>query len=104
MRPNIYRVYSCGTVLQQTIGETAGRGANIETDITAGRYSEILERACQFFSPARDIARGLYQFDDRFRFDQLAGFVDDLLIHLHTAGKNQRLRFGTSGSESVLDE
>lgn len=69
-------VDSCGAVLQEAIGETAGRAAYIEADFSGGRDLEIVERAFELQTRAAGIAKSLADdFDLRVFGDLCAGLI-----------------------------
>jgi hypothetical protein len=96
------------TALQQDIGESAGRRANIEAD-PAGRIDvKGIQRRRQLLSAARDVARPRDELDRGRHIDQIARLaVPPCLIartYQDVAGQQQGLRFRASLGQAALDQ
>jgi len=75
--------------LQKAIGESAGRGADIEADFPGDVDLPMLESFLQFPAAAAHIFQ-IFSEKTEFCFpvDRRAGFLDFLPIHQNFAGEN----------------
>ena len=88
---NINRVYLCGSVLEQAVGEAAGRGANIEAARSVNVDAAACERVVELIAAAADETRWLCHIERRIRGDRGCGPQRDVAVHTHLAREDQRL-------------
>ena len=90
---------------QQHVGETAGRGADIERERAAGIGGEMVEREGKLQPAAR--YPGMVAAGERERgvlVERCAGLVDPAASGTDEAGQDQRLRLGPAFREPLLDQ
>lgn len=104
MRADVHRIHAFGALLKKAVGKTAGGSAHIQTNSAVGIKFQIVERAIELFSPARDVAVGLGQGDGGARFNGLAGFDDRFSVEQNAPGQNKGLRFGARGGQSEFNK
>jgi hypothetical protein len=103
---NVKGDYFAGAVLQETVGETAGRSPDIEADQTCYLKREFAQRGLEFQAATADEAR-LGAFPDAHdcctgKF--FGGFINALLTDEDNAGHDQRLRFGARVGQASINE
>ena len=92
-------------VLQQAVGESASRGANVEAG--SARYGDlpVVERRRQLEAAAAHVGQVFAeQADGRVQRNGRARLVDLLFAHQDTAGKDERARTFAAGNEPPLDQ
>ena len=94
-----------GAVLQQAIGKSAGRGADIEAGAACNRDLPVIERRRELEPAAAHVGLVLAQQANGSIFrDRRARLVNLLLPHQNPAGKDERPGAFAAGSETPLDE
>src|SRR5439155_17787573 len=93
-----------GAVGEQHLGETAGRCANVETDMTLDFDRILLQRTRQFDAAARDIGvRGL-RLQHGISGDALGRLHDPLVIGRDETRFDRGLRPGPGFEQAALDQ
>ena len=81
------------SVLQQAVGEAAGRCADVEAHFSAHIHLPVLQSSGQLqASPAHKGLVVAQQANRSVVVDTCSTFVDLLLVHQHTACEDERLR------------
>ena len=97
---DVERDHASGAALQETVGEAAGRGAEVEAVLPRGIDPERVERVRELLAAARD--------EPRRPLDVELGVVRDLRARLleagHEPGEDERLRLGAALGEPALHE
>src|SRR5688572_5886871 len=95
-----------GAALEEDVGESAGRGADIERLAAADLYAECVERVRQLEAAAADVRVILAdQRHVRLGLDLRARLADDLAVDGDLRGEDQRARaFARRGQSPVGDE
>src|SRR5207247_9656985 len=89
-----------GAALERDVGESAGRGADVEA-VAPGRVeAERIERMCELLAAARDVLRRPFDLDLRRIVDLRPGLV----VAPDTPGQHERLRLCAAFCQSALDE
>ena len=102
---NIHRVDLDRTVLQHTIGKTAGRGTNVHTDFSIRGQREALHRFFQLQAAAADITDIMAtHFHFGIFFDHFTGFVHFLLVDKDNTCHDHGFGALTALDESVLHQ
>src|SRR5438105_2218534 len=96
--------YQTGTVRQQYLGETAGRCADVETDMTLDFDRILLQRTRQFDPAARD--KGMRRLRLQHRIDGNGlGWLQNRLVTGHNqAGLDRRLRPCPALEQAAFDQ
>ena len=98
--PDVERAHACRAVLQETVGEAAGRGSDVEALLVADIDGQDLDRVCELLAAARDETRALDELE-------LGGIVDlsaRLREASHPAGQDERLRLRARLGQAALHE
>src|SRR5208282_208626 len=85
-----------GAAREKNMGETAGRGADIETKLVSRIEAEGIESCGQLDTAARDPRIGRRGFDHSVRPNRRRRFADDFPIGTHESGRNGFLRLGSA--------
>ena len=101
---DVDRVDSPDAPLQQHIGESTGRGANVYRDQPRYVEGEAIERVGQFVAAAADIRFRLAYLQDRLDSNLLPGLLRRLTVDGDLAGQNERLRPPASFGQTPFDE
>ena len=103
--PDIDRIDTRRTALQQHLGETAGRGADIERHNSGHEEPEMIQRGDQLEGAARDMIVGSGgHVHVGARGDGGAGLGFDRAGHLHQAAPDQVLRSCARTGQASLDQ
>lgn len=101
---HIDRMDAFRAALQQDIGEAAGRRADIDRHLSGDVEPESLERASQFVSATRDIARTGVDHELRILCDRGRGTVRAAAIDADGASEDERLRALTARRKLTLHQ
>src|SRR5712692_6759224 len=92
-------------VLQQAVGEPAGRGADIQTDFAANLDMPMLESLFQLEAATTDVLQVFAQESEVGLYIHAgAGLLDFLSINQHFASEDQGLRALARGCHAALQE
>src|SRR5262249_5855165 len=94
--PDINRDDAGRATLQQTIGKSACRSADVETDSVSRFDSEMVKRRDQFHTAPTDKRQRLLDGQLDVNRNQMSGLVQSLLTAEDLPRKNQRLRLCAS--------
>lgn len=101
----VYGEDRCGTALEHTVGEAAGRGSDVETGEAGEDDGPVGEGVFEFETAAADeLEVGAEETDDGVSSYRSAGFVDALLIDEDASGENEGLGAFTRGGVALIDE
>jgi hypothetical protein len=102
---SIYSKDSGGAVLQHTVGEAAGGGADIDAGEAGEVDGPVGEGVLQLEAAAADVLEvGAEETDDCVGGDGGAGLVDALLVDKDTACEDEGLSALAGGGVAVVDE
>src|SRR5262249_26526047 len=88
---DVDRIHACRTVLQQAVGEAAGRGADVDRDDAQHVDGKVRERALELLAAARAVALELGHAQRSVLGHELADFVDPALTEEDLARENAGL-------------
>ena len=92
-------------VLQHTVGEAAGRRADVGADAVRERDGKRLHRLFELESAAADIAQRVSaHLEHRVGGDRRAGLIDLLPVHIDDAAHDARLRLGARFGKAARNE
>ena len=93
-RADIDGIDACGAALQQTIGESAGRRADIEADLASDIDAQNASSARIKLEAAAADKRQLFQQSQRLHREARSGPASRafLAVHQNVTGQDQRLR------------
>ncbi len=89
-----------GAAVEEDVGEAARRRADVDAVEACGVDAEPVEAVRELLSPARDVARRL--FNDELR--ALVDLVPRLVVALNAPRDDERLRLRPRLREAALDE
>ena len=98
--PDVERADACRAVLQQTVGETAGRGSDVEAVLVVDSDGQNLEGVRELLTAARDETRAL----DELELCSIVDLSARLREASHQAGQDQRLRLRAGHGQAALHE
>jgi hypothetical protein len=101
---DINRHHTHGSALQQTIGESSGRSANVQANFASHIHSKKIQSSRQLKTTAADKRHGFFHRQRSFDGNQLPGFFQPLFVAEHLSGQNQSLRFGASFDQAAFDQ
>ena len=93
-----------GAVLEEAVGEPAGRGADVEGSEAADLEGEGRQGGLELVAAAADVAVAGDQFDRVLGTDLAAGFVGGVAGDPDLAGEDRALRLLAALAESAVDE
>src|SRR5258705_1923262 len=104
LAPDIDGKHQAGAASEQHLGETAGRCADVETDMTLDVDRILLQRARQLYAAARDKGMGGLRMQHGVRVDALGRLHALLVIGRDETRFDCRLRPGPAFEQAALDQ
>src|SRR5207248_3085815 len=101
---DVHREYFGRASLQQTIGKSSGRCANVERGVALNVDAEKLEPPVKFQRPATCELRRLQNGNWRTQFNPFARFGEHMLPHPHFARHDRPLCTLAALKKSALDQ
>jgi len=101
---DIDRINPVGAVLQQAVGESAGRGPDVGAHPSGRLQPELLEGRLQLLTTPGDEAGGGDHFDCRVRGHPGRGLQHELSLQPHLAGHDHPLGEGAALDQAARDE
>lgn len=103
--PRIQSVNLARALLQQAVGETTRRGADVHADFVANVDSEVAQSALEFKPSARHVfVTGGLDPQPAGGWNARAGLVDSLRVNENDSAQEECCCFFTICSNSPLDE
>ena len=93
-----------GTAGEQNMGESAGRGADIEADRAPGIEAEMIERGGKLHPAARHPGVRRLRPQHRVGGHLVGGLADRDIVGDHPAGRDGGLRLGPALEQAALDQ
>jgi len=90
--------------MKERIGETARRGADVETNLSARLDAKGIERPYQLMCPTPDVWLRTPDFDAGLDGDLRSRLVGDLAVNRHLPRSNQRLSARAAVGETVIHQ
>ena len=102
---DVHGVHPRGAPLQKAIGESPGRGADVEADEARGIDAEVVEGGGELDASARDVGMGRTGHGDLRRLvDARTRLGSRAPVHRDEAGEDQGLRLLPRRREPAIDE
>ena len=89
---------------EQNMGESAGRGADVEADRAPGIEAEMIERGGKLHPAARDPGVGRLRAQHGVGGNLVGGLADRDIVGDDPAGRDGGLRLGPALEQAALDQ
>src|SRR5438874_6719297 len=102
--PDIDGIDTARTALEQHVGKTTSRRADVETDTVPGVDLRMIESGCELHAATRDVRVGGCRAQNCVEWKLQGSLGDDRIVSGHKARGDRRLRLGAAFEQAALDE